>query len=142
MILVFCLITWLILTTDVCLFWHTCSMLLYPIYFWCVWTDLLYFLSYLLIPVHVSIFQTISSSLAVGLLPSRLNIQVQTTSTSFYINKKNENTCWKDAIAKEMENVKVTIENNGHEYCLYPWKAREKIPLEMASACDLSNSRK
>ena len=51
------LIIWLIMTTNKCLLWHACS-----IYFWCNYTNLLYFLLYLLVLVYVLIAQTVSSS--------------------------------------------------------------------------------
>ena len=61
---------------DISLFWHVCSMLLYLIYFWCVWADLLYFLVWLLILVHLPIPQTVLSSFAVWFLSTWLNILV------------------------------------------------------------------
>ena len=84
MILVFWSIIWLILTTAMSWFWHLHTMLLYLIYFWYVWTDLLYFLLYLIILAHVSIAKTISSPLAIWLLPPLLNIQVMTMVVPFY----------------------------------------------------------
>ena len=62
MILVFWSIIWLLLTTDKHLFSHVHSMPSYVIYFWCYYTNLLCFPTYLIILVYVPITQIVLSS--------------------------------------------------------------------------------